>query len=155
MSIKGEYNYYNYYQILNKTIIRAKSFHLLINLLDTFLIIIKILNIYQTNYNSISDRSIKFANLSLLFSKYITIIQLLPIIIYLFMAYLISILYLFNIKKKANKFDIIIINFFEFLLLRLLISFYFDFLFNLSSLYFLLFLLLTIPFFSFFIEYFR
>ena len=120
MSIKGEYNYYNYYQILNKTIIRAKSFHLLINFVDTFLILMKILNIYQTNYNSISDRSIKFANLSSLFSKYITIIKLLPIIIYLFISYLISILYLFNIKKKANKFDMVVINFFEFILIRLL-----------------------------------
>ena len=151
MSIKGEYNYYNYYQILNKTIIRAKSFHLLINLLDTFLIIIKILNIYQTNYNSISDRSIKFANLSLLFSKYITIIQLLPIIIYLFMAYLISILYLFNIKKKANKFDMVIINFFEFILIRLLFIIYCEFLFNLNSFYYILFLILSLPFFIFII----
>ena len=151
MSIKDEYKYYNYYQILNKTIIRAKSFHLLINLVDTFLILMKVLNIYQTNYNSISERSIKFVNLSLLFSKCITIIKLLPIIIYLFIVYLISILYLFNIKKKVYKYDTIIINFFEFLLIRLLFIIFCEFIFNLSTFYFILFLILSIPFFIFII----
>ena len=49
----GEYmNYYCYYQILNKTIIRNKTFHFLFNLLDTIILLIKILDIFKTNYNT-------------------------------------------------------------------------------------------------------
>ena len=151
MSSNKYFTFYSYYQILNKTIIRNKAFHFLLNILDNLIILLKILNIYQTHYNHFPEKSIKYVNVVSYFSNYSIIIKLIPLIIYLVICYSIGILYILtNPTKKCNKFDIIIINFFEFLLLRLLISFYFDFLFNLSSLYFLLFLLLTIPFFSFF-----
>ena len=141
---------YNYYQILNKAIIRNKIFHFLFCLLDTMITLIKILYIYKTHYHTIPDNSLRYIKIISFFEDYSTNIKLLPLIIYLAIGYAIPIIYcFFNNTKKYNKLDMIIINFFEFILLRLLISFYFDFLFNLSPLYLLLFLLLTIPFMAF------
>ena len=149
MTVKEEFSYYNYYQILNQTITRNRSVHLLINILDSFLILIKLFNIYHTNYNAKSQRAFNFINLTLFLSKYMKIIQLLPLIIYLIIVYSISITYLFNLKKKVSKFDIVVINFFELCLIRLFFIIYCELLFDLSSLYFLLFFILSIPFFSF------
>ena len=150
MSSKELFTFYNYYQILNKTIIRNKAFHFLFNILDTLLSLLKILDVYKTHYNLFPNNSLKYINVVSYFSNYLTIIKLIPLIIYLVIGYSIGLFYILtNTTRKCNKFDIIIINFFEFLLIRLLISFYCDFLFSLSPLYFLLFLLLTMPFFAF------
>ena len=74
--------------------------------------------------------------------------KIILLIIYLVISYAIYTIYnLFDAKRKLNKFDIIIINFGEFFLIRLLISFYFDILFSFHSLYFLVLLILSIPFF--------
>ena len=150
MSSNGLITFYSYYQILNKTIIRNKAFHFLLNLLDTTLILLKILEVYHSNYNVRENSTIKFINLISYFSNYSIIFKLIPLTIYLIIGYVIFIIYsLSSATKKCNKFDMIIVNFFEFLLIRLLFSFFCDFLFSLSSLYFLLFLVLTIPFFAF------
>ena len=144
----GEYmNYYSYYQILNKTIIRNKTFHFLFNLIDTFILIIKILDIFQTNYNTNLDKTIKYLKPAFLFLNKPILIRLLPLIIYLFLGYLISIFYLFsNVRKKVHQIDVIIMNFFEFFIIRLFFIFYNEFLFSLSSLYLLLFFILSLPF---------
>ena len=134
-----------YYQILNKSIIRNKGFHFIINFFDISLLLIKILDVYQAKYNNIANSPIKFLNV---FSNFSMINKIILLIIYLVMSYAIYTIYnLLDATKKLNKFDIIIINFGEFFLIRLLISFYFDILFSFHSLYFLLFLILSIPFF--------
>ena len=144
----GEYmSYYCYYQILNKTIIRNKTFHFLFNLLDTFILLIKILDIFQTNYNTNLEKAIKYIKPALFFSNFPTLIRLLPLIVYLFLGYLISIYYLFsNVRKKVHQIDVIAMNIFEFFIIRLFFIFYNEFLFSLDSLYFLLFLILSLPF---------
>ena len=144
----GEYmSYYCYYQILNKTIIRNKTFHFLFNLLDTFILLIKILDIFQTNYNTNLEKAIKYIKPALFFSNFPTLIRLLPLIVYLFLGYLISIYYLFsNVRKKVHQIDVIAMNIFEFFIIILFFIFYNEFLFSLDSLYFLLFLILSLPF---------
>ena len=147
-----EYNsfYYCYYQILNKAIFKNKAFHFLFKIFDSVILILKILSIYHTNYNPNLEKRIRFIFPHIYLSNYLTIFKLLPIIIYLIIGYTISLIYSFSsIKKKANKFDIIIINFFEFLVVRLFFIFYIEFLFSISSLYLLLFLGISLPFFAF------
>ena len=150
MAFKIFINHYSYYQMLNKALINNKGFHIIFTLLDTLIIIIKILDIYQTNYNSYPNKSIKYLKISALFKNYLTIYKLLPLIIYLALGYFIFLFYFFsNITKKVKKTDIILINLFEFFLVRLLFIFFCEFLFSLSSLYLMIFLILTIPFFTF------
>ena len=150
MSSNDNSIFYNYYQILNNTIIRNKIFHFLFGLLDTLLTLIKILNIYKTSYNTLPDNSLKYIKVSSFVSNNSRIIKLLPLIIYLAMGYAISIIYcLVGSIKKCQKLNILLINLFEFLLIRLLLSFYLDLLFDLNPLYLLLFLIFTIPFFAF------
>jgi len=143
-------NNYSYYQILNKALIKNKGFHLIFTLLDTLITIIKILDIYQANYNIYSEKSIKYLKISALFTNCLTLFKLLPIIIYLALGYFIFLFYFFSsINKSVKKIDIILINFFEFFLVRLLFIFFCEFLFSLSSLYLMLFIILTIPLFTF------
>ena len=150
MPTQEYYSYYTYYQILNKSLIRNKAFHFLFCIVETIITLLKILDIYQTNYNKYPNNSIKYLKISSLFSKYPTFIKLLPLIIYLIIGYSISIFYIFSsIRKKDNKIDVIIINIFEFFIIRALFVFYCEFLFSLSSIYFLIFLILTIPFLTF------
>ena len=138
--------YYNYYQILNETLFRNKVFHFVFKLLDTIIIILKILSIFQIHYNPTLDKSFKFLFPYNILSNYLTIFKLLPLIVYLIIGYVISLFYSFSTsKKKINKFDMIIINFFEFFIIRLFFTFYIEFLFSLKSLYFLLFLGLSLP----------
>ena len=140
-------NYFNYYQNLNKAIIRNKIFHLLINILDELNTFLKILLIYQTNYNTINDSPIKYIRLVSFFSNCPLIFKLLPLIIYIIIVTIILFHYSYSrIGKIVKKLDIIIINFFEFFFIRFLFIFYLEFLFSLSSLYFLLFFILSIPF---------
>ena len=147
MNSRENISYYSYYQILNKTMIRNKTFHFLLNLLDTFILLIKILDIFQTNYNTNLEKTIKYLKPAIFFLNKPTLIRLLPLIIYLFLGYLISILYLFsNVRKKVHQIDVIIMNFFEFGINRLFFIFYNEFLFSLSSFYFLIFLILSLPF---------
>ena len=112
----SKYNIYNnYYHILNNTIIKNKLFHFLFINVDTIIMLVKILDIYQTNYVNNSKYFTKYLKPSSLLSGYIMIIKLLPIILYLLICYLISILYFFVISaKKTNKFDKILINLLEF-----------------------------------------
>ena len=142
--------YYSYYQILNKAIIRNKSFHFFFKILDSVILILKILSIYQSNYNQNIEKSNKILFPYRFLSNYLIIFKLLPIILYLIIGYIISILYSFSsFKKKVNKIDIIIVNFFEFFIIRLFFVFFIEFLLSLNSLYFLLFLALSLPFFAF------
>ena len=141
---------YGYFQILSKKIIKNKGFHFILSLLDTLIIILIILDIYQSNYNSNPNNSIKYLKITSFFSNKLEFCKLLILIIYLIFGYTISIFYtLSNVSRRDNKFDIILINFFEFFLVRLLFTFFCEFLFSLNSLYFIFFFLLTIPFFTF------
>ena len=150
MSAKNFDNYHNYCHALNKSIIKNKAFHFLFSLIDTIIIIFKILDIYRTNYNTNLSNSIKLLKPSYFFSSYSPTITLLILTLYIIICYIILISYFFlGSKKKLNKFTHIIINIFEFILIRFLFIFYCELIFSLSSLYFLLFLLLTIPFFAF------
>ena len=144
------YNFfYNYFQLLNKSIIRKNEFHLIISIIDTILILLKILNIYQTDYNNNIEKVYKQLSPSFYFSESSIFIKLLPIIIYLIIDNIITIVSLLNNNNKINKIDIIIINIFEILFIRLLFIFFCEFLFYLPTLYFLLFFILSIPFFVF------
>ena len=152
MALKIFINHYNYYQMLNKTIIKNKGFHIIFTLFDTMILIIKILDIYQTNYNSYLNKSIKYLKISSLFVNYSPIFKVLPLIIYLALGYFISLFYFFsNTKQKINKIDIILINFFEFFVVRLLFIFFCELLFSLSSLYLMFFLIITLPLLTFII----
>ena len=151
MPLKGYHKcYFYYFQILNKTIFRNKPIHFFFRTLDNILLIVKILTIYKANYNPYLEKSNKILFLYKYFSNYLTIFQLLPIIIYLTIGYIICIIYSFwSFKKRVNKIDIIIINFFELFIIRMLFVFFIEFIFSLSSLFFLLFLVLSIPFLAF------
>ena len=69
-------------------------------LLDTIILIIKVLDIYQTNYNTDLSNSIKILRPSYIFSQTLPIFKILPLIGYLIISYIISISYLFSGSKK-------------------------------------------------------
>ena len=139
--------YYNYFQILNKSILRWKVFHLFLSTIDIFIILLKILNIYQSNYNKKFNNFHKFIIPSIFFRDYSLFIRLIPIIIYLILVYLVLMIYLsYDSNKKINKLDIIIINIFELVFIRILFIFFCEFIFCLSNLYFIIFSLLSIPY---------
>ena len=149
MFVKEEISFYSYYQILNNSIIKSKVFHFIFITLDSIILLIKIIDIYHTNYN-INPSSIKYINLSYLMSEFPIIIKLLPLIIYLILGYVIIIIYLLtSIQKLVNKCDKIVINIFEFFIIRFLFIFIFELLFDLSSYLFFLFLILSMPFLAF------
>ena len=146
MESKYKY-YYNYFQILNKSIIRKNGFHLFLSLIDSLIILIKIMNIYQSNYNMYLDKIYLELSPSLHFRKFSMILRILPVLIYLIISYLISIFsILYGNDQKLNKFEIIIINIFEFLFIRICFIFFCEFLFYLPTLYLILFFILSLPF---------
>ena len=150
MSLYDLINHQNYYQILNKTIIRNREFHFMVNLLDSLILLLRLLDVYHSYFKNTKNHSIKILNFFSFFRNYALIYKLIILIAYLVISYAIYIFYnLSNTNKKYNKFDTVVINFFEFFLIRILITFYLDVLLSLKSLYFLLFLILTIPLFSF------
>ena len=147
MSFDYSFTFHTYFQILNKTVIRNKGFHFIIDLIDIIILLLKILDVYNSYFNTVYNSRIKFINIISLLVNYSIIYRLFILTLYLIFSYTIIIIYnLLDPTKKCNIFDIIIINFFEFFLIRLLISFYLDILFALNSLYFLLFLILSLPF---------
>ena len=139
---------YNYFQILNKSIIKRNKFHFFLSNIDTAIILFKILNIYHSNYNNNLNNINKYLIPSFFFRDYSILMRILPTIIYLIFIYLILIIYLpYDINNKTiNKLDMIIINIFEHFFIRILFIFYCEFIFCLPVLYFILFSLLSIPF---------
>ena len=146
--MNSRYNYiYNYFQLLNKSILRKQEFHLFITILDTLIISIKMFNIYQTNYNTNIEKVYKELTPTYFFRDYSIFIRILPGLLYLIIVYLISILLiLYNDNKKINRFYMIIINLFEFLIVRILFLFFCEFLFYLPTLYFIIFFILVLPY---------
>ena len=146
--MESRYNFfYNYFQILNKSIIRKIEFHLLISILDAVIILLKLLNIYQTNYNTNIDKVYKKLSPALIFLDSSIVLRILPILIFLIVVYIITIVsLLFGNNKRINKFEMIIINIFEHLFIRILFIFFCEFLFYLPTLYFILFFILSLPF---------
>ena len=142
------YNYYyNYFQLLNKSLLRKKEFHIFLSIIDIAIILFKILNIYISNYNNKFGNINKYISPSIFFRNYSIFIRLLPIMIYLIFVYLILIIYLScDNNKKINRIDIIIINIFEHFFIRISFIFFCEFIFCLPSLYFILFFVLSIPF---------
>ena len=135
------YNYfYNYFQVLNKSIIRKKELHLILSIIDSVVILIKILNIYHTNYNTHIEKVFKEISPSFYFKDYSIILRILPIVIYLLIVYIITILsILYGNNKKINKLEMIIINIYELLFIRIFFTLFCEFLFYLPTLYLLLF----------------
>ena len=142
------YNFfYNYFQMLNKSLIRKKEFHLILTIIDTIIILLKTLNIYHSNYNTQVNEIHKEISPSFYFKDYFLIKRILPVLIYLIIVYIILIVsILFGNNKKITKTDMVIINLFELFFNRIIIILFFDFLFCLPSLYFLLFLFLSLPY---------
>ena len=139
--------FYIYFQKLNKSILRKKEFHSFLSMLDIIIIIIKIMNIYKSNYNAHLDKVYKELSPVLFISKYSIIIRILPVSIYLVLVYLISIIsILYGGNKKLNKYIMIIINILELLFIRIFFIFFCEFLFYLPTLYFIIFFMLSIPF---------
>ena len=139
--------YYKYFKILNKSILSSKGFHLFLSTIDILIILLKIFNIYHSNYNSKLNNFHKLITPSIFFRDYSIFIRLVPIIIYLILVYLVLIIYLsYDGNKKINKLDIIIINIFELVFIRILFIFFCEFIFCLSNLYFIIFSLLSIPY---------
>ena len=120
--MESRYNFfYNYFQILNKSIIRKIEFHLLISILDAVIILLKLLNIYQTNYNTNMDKVYKKFSPALFFLDSSIVLRILPILIFLIVVYIITIVsLLYGNNKRINKFEMIIINIFEHLFIRIL-----------------------------------
>ena len=146
--MESRYNFfYNYFQILNKSIIRKIEFHLLISILDAVIILLKLLNIYQTNYNTNMDKVYKKLSPVLFFLDSSIVLRILPILIFLIVVYIITIVsLLYGNNKRINKFEMIIINIFEHLFIRILFIFFCEFLFYLPTLYLILFFILSLPF---------
>ena len=139
--------FYNYFNILNKAIVRKLLIHILISIIDTIIILVKSLNIYYTDYNKNISKTYKEITPSFYLSNYNTIIKLLPIIIYLIIVYLVLFLSLFFWNNnKTTKTKMIIINIFELFFIRILFIFFCESIFYLSTLYFLIFFLLTLPY---------
>ena len=146
METKSNYNF-NYFHILNKSIVRKKEFHTILSIIDTIIILIKILNIYQTNYNIYINEIFKDLTPALFFRDYSIFLRILPTIIYLSIVYIILILSIFyGNNKNMNKFEIIIINLFEILFIRIFFIFFCEFLFFLPTIYFIILFVLTLPF---------
>ena len=146
--MESRYNFfYNYFQILNKSIIRKIEFHLLISILDAVIILLKLLNIYQTNYNTNMNKVYKKLSPALIFLDSSIVLRILPILIFLIVVYIITIVsLLYGNNKRINKFEMIIINIFEHLFIRILFIFFCEFLFYLPTLYLILFFILSLPF---------
>ena len=139
--------FYNYFNILNKTIVRKLLIHVLISIIDTIIVLVKSLNIYYTDYNKNISKAYKKITPSLYFSDYNTVIKSLPIIIYLIIVYLILFFSIFFWNNnKTTKIKMIIINIFELFFIRILFIFFCELIFYLSTLYFLIFFLLTLPY---------
>ena len=139
--------FYNYFNILNKTIVRKLLIHVLISIIDTIIVLVKSLNIYYTDYNKNISKAYKKITPSLYFSDYNTVIKSLPIIIYLIIVYLILFFSIFFWNNnKTTKMEMIIINIFELFFIRILFIFFCELIFYLSTLYFLIFFLLTLPY---------
>ena len=119
MSLKKFLSYYNYYIILNKTVIKNKAFHFLFSMVDNIILILKILDIYKAKYNISNETIIKYLKPVKFFTDNLEVYKKIPIISYLFIGYLISISFLFIRNKiKVGKIDMILMNFFEFFLVR-------------------------------------
>ena len=139
--------FYNYFNILNKTIVRKLLIHVLISIIDTIIVLVKSLNIYYTDYNKNISKAYKKITPSLYFSDYNTVIKSLPIIIYLIIVYLILFFSIFFWNNnKTTKIKMIIINIFELFFIRILFIFFCELIFYLSTIYFLIFFLLTLPY---------
>ena len=139
--------YYNYFQILNKSIIRKKEVHLLFSFLDMLIIIIKIMNVYQSGYNSNEDEIFKVMSPALYFKDFSLILKLIPVVLFLIICYIIIIVsFTQGNNKKSNKIEIIIINIYELFFTRLLFLFFFGFLFYLPTLWLLIIFVLSVPF---------
>ena len=139
--------FYNYFNILNKTIVRKLLIHVLISIIDTIIVLVKSLNIYYTDYNKNISKAYKKITPSLYFSDYNTVIKSLPIIIYLIIVYLILFFSIFFWNNnKTTKMKMIIINIFELFFIRIFFIFFCELIFYLSTLYFLIFFLLTLPY---------
>ena len=139
--------FYNYFNILNKTIVRKLLIHVLISIIDTIIVLVKSLNIYYTDYNKNISKAYKKITPSLYFSDYNTVIKSLPIIVYLIIVYLILFFSIFFWNNnKTTKMKMIIINIFELFFIRILFIFFCELIFYLSTLYFLIFFLLTLPY---------
>ena len=132
--------FYNYFHLLNKSIIRKKEFHLIISIIDAVIILLKMLNIYVTDYNSNISQIYKGLSPSYYFIHSKTFIKLVPIIIYLIIVNIISIVSLLNNNNKINRIEIIIINIFEILFMRLLFIFFANFFFIFPLYFFFYFL---------------
>ena len=139
--------FYNYFHILNKSIVRKIFIHIFVSIIDTIIILIKTLNIYYADYNKNINEIYKEMSPSHFFANSKIIIKLLPLIIYLIIVYLILIIaILLGNNKKISRTEIIIINIFELFFMRLLFIFFCELLFYLPTLYFLIFIILTAPY---------
>ena len=117
--------FYNYFQILNQAIIRKNEFHFILSTIDTIIILLKILSIYNSSYNNQMRKAIKVIRPSLYLKEFSIIVKLLPVIIYLIIAYLIIFSSLSSdINKKINKFEMAIINIFELFIIRIFFIFF-------------------------------
>ena len=138
--------YYNYFIVLDKTILRKKGFHFLISIIDIAIIILKIMNIYHSNYNNNFSNIHKLMSPSIILRDYSIFIRLIPIIIYIIIVYIILIVYISQGNNtKINKFDIIIINILELIFIRLAFVFFYEFIFCLPTLYLIFFSLISLP----------
>ena len=109
----GNHFYYDYFKVLDKSLLRKKEFHLFFSTVDIAILLFKILNIYHSNYYKNFSNIHKYVSPSLFLRDYSIFTRLLPIIIYLLFVYLILIVYLLYINnKRINKLDMIIINIF-------------------------------------------
>ena len=144
--------YYNYFQILDKSIIKRNKFHFFLSNIDTAIILFKILNIYHSNYNNNLNNIHKYLIPSFFFRDYSILMRILPIIIYLIFIYLILIIYLpYDINnKKINRLDMIIINIFELFFIRISFIFYCEFIFCLFIFYIIFFIKYSFPIFYFY-----
>ena len=95
------------------------------------------------------DKVYKKLSPALFFLDSKIILRILPILIYLIIVYLITIVSLFyGNNKKINKLEMIIINIFEHLFIRILFIFFCEFLFYLPTLYLILFFYFEFTFFT-------
>ena len=129
--------------------LRKQELHLFLSIIDTGIILIKILNLNQTDYNTHLDRVYKELTPALFLLDDSIIIRIL-LVIYLIIVYLISILsLLYGNNKRINKFEMTMINLFRILFIRIFFIFFREFLFFLPFKFFIT-LYIKFTFFNFY-----
>ena len=139
----------HYLSISYRALITNKIVHYILFILEIYLILMQVLEIYFNDFKSFKKGDISYFTT---FTQLILLINKIPIEIK-FIIYIVVIIFLIingyilnNFNIKESKYITIIINLTELLFYRLLSLFIFNYLFSFEKIYFLISVIITIPY---------